>query len=401
MAEASPDLGGKFQPGAFAAPGGAHATSAVTQRRLSARSPLVLIVDDDELSTFVIQHTLRAAGLQTLIANRVDAALGIISVRRPDLILLDVRLPDGSGIDVCRNLQADPAGAHTPVLFMSGIQDVSIKVLAFEAGGVDYITKPVSPAEVSARVFTHLRLKQAYEQLAALQAERIQRLALAQEALMPQPESVPGTQFAVARKQVLEAGGDFYDVMAIGPDIVDFVVADAAGHDLAASYWTAALKTLLAEYATSTNPPRNVLQQVNDALYRILPDEVFFTALYARYNRRARRLVIVNAGHPPAVLVPASGEPIAVVQEGDVVGSFEDAVFGTERLDVQPGDRLLMFTDGVIEFEGRRRAGLERVLASAARTRRRPLGEMVDQVLSDALHGQACQDDVVILGVEL
>lgn len=121
----------------------------------------------------------------------------------------------------------------------------------FEAGGVDYITKPLEGKEILARVGTHLRLKQANERLLELQADRIRQLVQAQGTIMPSPQELPEARFEIALRQVMEAGGDFYDVIPVGEGVVDYVVADASGHDLAASFWTAALKTLLNEYATA------------------------------------------------------------------------------------------------------------------------------------------------------
>ena len=108
--------------------------------------------------------------------------------------------------------------------------------------GTDYITKPIVGAEEIARVRTHLRLRQAYEMLAELQAERVQQLASAQRNLMPRPKDFPEARFQVSLRQALAAGGDFYDVIPAGQDSVDYLVADASGHDLAASLWTASLK---------------------------------------------------------------------------------------------------------------------------------------------------------------
>ena len=159
---------------------------------------------------------------------------------------------------------------------------------------MDYIPKPLAGEEVIARVSTHLRLKQAYESLAELQAERIRRLASAQVTMMPQPSSLPEARFSVSLQQVSQAGGDFYDVIPVGGRVVDYLVADASGHDLAASFWTASLKTLLNEYATPINPPRDVLCSINSAMCRILPSGVYFTVLCARLNRQTNRLTLVT-----------------------------------------------------------------------------------------------------------
>ena len=99
----------------------------------------------------------------------------------PDLILLDVSLPDTSGIELCRRLQTQSGLSQIPVIFISGHEELAIKVAGFDAGGVDYIAKPLAVREVIARVRTHIRLKRGYESLAELQAERIRKLAAARK----------------------------------------------------------------------------------------------------------------------------------------------------------------------------------------------------------------------------
>jgi sigma-B regulation protein RsbU (phosphoserine phosphatase) len=350
----------------------------------------------------MIQTILTRAGFQTVCAFDVAGALTQIHERHPDLILLDVSLPDGSGFDVCRSLQGKPEASQTPVLFISSHEDVSTKVQGFEAGGVDYITKPVAGAEVIARISTHLRLKQAYESLAELQAERIQRLAGAQEALMPAPEDLPEACFRISLKQVLKAGGDFYDVIPIGNQVVDYMVADASGHDLAASFWTAALKTLLAEYANPVNSPREIVSSMNRVLCRILPEGVFFTLIYARLNHQNGRLSLINAGHPPAITLSGEGKDAVVVrQEGDVVGAFPDAAFDARELTLRPGDRFFLYSDGLIETGGTIEEGIQRLTGACSASRKASLENMVASVVREITTGVAVQDDIVLMGVEV
>ncbi|HYB20162.1 MAG TPA: fused response regulator/phosphatase [Thermodesulfobacteriota bacterium] len=365
-------------------------------------SPLILIVDDEITTNRLIHTILTRAGFQTVCAFDVAGALAQIRERHPDLILLDVSLPDGSGFEVCRWLQGEPGTSQTPVLFISSHDDVSTKVQGFEAGGVDYITKPVAGGEVIARISTHLRLKQAYESLAELQAERIQRLAVAQEELMPVPEDLPDAHFCISLNQVLKAGGDFYDVISIGNQVVDYMVADASGHDLAASFWTAALKTLLAEYANPINSPREVVCSMNRVLRRILPEGVFFTLIYARLNRQNGQLSLINAGHPPAISIPGNGkEAVVVQQEGDVVGVFPDATYEATELTVHTGDRFFLYSDGLIEIEGTAEEGLRRLIASCIALRGVSLGDMVPSVVREVTGGITAQDDIVLMGVEV
>jgi sigma-B regulation protein RsbU (phosphoserine phosphatase) len=364
-------------------------------------SPLVFVVDDDSSIVRTIEGFLRRAGFRTASAGDVAGALQGVRELRPDLILLDVNLPDGTGFDVCRSLNNEASAFTTPILFISANDDTSTKLQGFEIGGVDYITKPIVGAEVIARVRTHLRLKRAYERLAELQAERVQQLATAQQNLMPRPTDFPNAHFQVSVRQVLAAGGDFYDVIPAGEGIVDYLVADASGHDLAASLWTASLKALAAEYAGPLNLPLEIVRAINSSLCRLLPSGAFFTLIYARLNHRTGRLSLVNAGHPPAIVLRHSGgDPVIVRQEGDVVGAFADAVFGIDEMILQSGDRIFLYTDGLIETGGSYVEGLH-CLASACVSRRSlPLDELVPAVVDDVMANLSPADDTLFMGVE-
>ena len=366
------------------------------------KPPLILVVDDDLTTNRMIQAILQRAGFKSICAFDVAGALALIHEQHPDLILLDVSLPDGSGFDVCRRLQSEQGTSQIPVLFISSHEDMPTKLKGFEAGGVDYITKPVAGAEVIARVSTHLRLKQAYEALAELQAEKIKRLAVAQETLMAQPADMPEAHFHVSLNQVLQAGGDFYDVISAGNQIFDYVVADTSGHDLAASFWTASLKTLLNEYANPANSVRDILGYVNSALCKILPPGVYFTIVYARLNRRSGRLSIVSAGHPPALLIPADGKELVLVQqEGDVVGAFPDAAFGVTDVAVRPGDRFLLYSDGLIEIGGSRDEGIRRLSDFCLASRGAKLDTMISAIVRGVVAGVSPEDDILLMGVEV
>ena len=365
------------------------------------KRPLVLVVDDDPVTTQIIEAALAHVGFQACVAHDGEATMLKIREHVPDLILLDVSLPDTSGIELCRRLQTQSGLSQIPVIFISGHEELAIKVAGFDAGGVDYITKPLAVREVIARVRTHIRLKRGYESLAELQAEKIRKLAAAQEASMPSPQDIPQARFHVSFMQVLKAGGDFYEVIPVSADVVDYVVADASGHDLGASFWTVALKTLLSEYCTAVNSPREVLHVVNNALLRILPQGVFFTMIYARLNRASGQLSLVNAAHPPAIVLPADGSDALVLwQEGDVVGAYRDAVFHCQELTVGAGDRWFLYSDGLIESPPDKPRGVEGLQGILAGLRRRSLPDAVGTAVSTCCSG-GCEDDVLLLGVDV
>ncbi len=375
---------------------------AVETKGTNRNIPLILVVDDDKTTTRTIVGLLNCAGFATACAFNVSGALNEICELKPDLILLDVSLPDGSGLDLCRQIMGESNNDGAPVIFISSHEDVSTKVQGFEAGGVDYVTKPVAGAEVVARVRTHLRLKQAYERLAELQIEQIERLAAAQEKMMPLPKDLPEARFQVSVHQSLKAGGDFYDVIVSGNQVVDYLVADSSGHDLAASFWTAALKSLVAEYANPVNPPKEILRTINSALCKILPSGAFFTLIYGRLNRRTGHLCLINAGHPPAIIISNQNpEPVIVHQQGDVVGAFNDAVFGHSELNLKPGDRFFLYTDGLIETGGSHGVGIHQLAAACAAQQGVTLEVGLQSILGSIAGSSIVQDDKVLMGVDV
>lgn len=135
----------------------------------------ILVVDDAPDNLRLLLALLKRAGFEVLTAINGEMALIAAAETRPDLILLDILLPDMKGYDVCKKLKNDPLTVDIPVLFISGLGESIDKLDAFSAGGVDYICKPFQSDEVLARVQTHLSLRR------ALQTVQNQKNALEQE----------------------------------------------------------------------------------------------------------------------------------------------------------------------------------------------------------------------------
>ncbi len=129
--------------------------------------PKLLVVDDQPLFIQTMHEIFRDQ-YEIFMARNGEQALAQAERLRPDLILLDLNMPDISGMEVCQRLKQNPALADIPVLFVTAEEDFESESLALEAGGADYITKPVNPAVVRARVRTHLTLKAQADQLRAL-----------------------------------------------------------------------------------------------------------------------------------------------------------------------------------------------------------------------------------------
>ena len=148
----------------------------MNQSHLTDNKADILIVDDDLNNLQMLSDTLRTAGYDVRGARNGRAALDFIANDPPDLVLLDVRMPDMDGYEVCRQLKSDKRYANLPVIFLSALQAVEDRIQGFEAGAVDYINKPFQTEEVLARVRTHVSINylqknlksEVYKQTAAL-----------------------------------------------------------------------------------------------------------------------------------------------------------------------------------------------------------------------------------------
>jgi sigma-B regulation protein RsbU (phosphoserine phosphatase) len=344
-------------------------------------------------------------GFRVLQAGSGPEARAVAAEHLPDLIILDILMPGETGLETCVRLKQDSRTAAIPVIFISDLNDVENKVKGFALGAVDYITKPFEKAEVLARVRLHLRLSQTHRELIEAHSARLRQLSHAQQSILVHPESLPEARFAVCYRPAMEAGGDFYDVVPIADGIFGYLVADISGHDLAASLLTSAVKVVVSRFAGPHYTPGETVRALNDLIRPVLAEGQFLTLAYAHLNRRRNRLTLIGAGHPPAILVGADGRSRILESEGDVLGVFESVLFEPSEFAVSGGDRLFLYTDGLIESParpGRRSARIDELAAACLATRHLPLAEALPQVVQCVLAGDAAaQDDLLLLGFEV
>ncbi|MCX4188989.1 response regulator [Methylophaga sp. OBS3] len=145
----------------------------------NATTPRLLIVDDEPTNLRVLRQVLQDPYKLSFARSGQDA-LDLVAKEPPDLILLDIMMPEMTGLEVCKRLKADPNYAHIPVIFVTALEDSVDEAQGFEVGAVDYIVKPIVPSTVLARVKTHISLVRA-DELRATQIDLIQRLGRAAE----------------------------------------------------------------------------------------------------------------------------------------------------------------------------------------------------------------------------
>ena len=138
----------------------------------------VLIVDDLPANVDVVLGFLVEAGYRVLVSDGGHRALEQLARTLPDIILLDLMMPGLDGIQTCQRIKANKEWSHIPVIMMTAADELSKKLAAFEAGAVDFVTKPVQPEEVQARVQTHLQLRELQKSLQRKNQELAEEIEL-------------------------------------------------------------------------------------------------------------------------------------------------------------------------------------------------------------------------------
>ena len=194
---------------------------------LADATDVVLIVDDVPDNLAVLHDALDESGYTVLVATSGEAALALAARQPPDIVLLDAVMPGLNGFDVARRLKADPATAAIPIIFMTGLTETEHVLEGFGAGGADYVTKPIRPREVMARIAAHLGMarsqRQARQALDAFghatlvvrerDGRRIWQTALARELIdryfggLPDHQTPPELMAWVGRQAIRQRAG--------------------------------------------------------------------------------------------------------------------------------------------------------------------------------------------------
>jgi len=313
----------------------------------------VLVVDDAPANLQIVNSILKD-DYKIRVATSGAKALVLVKVKpQPDLILLDVVMPEMDGYEVCGILKATPEARDIPVIFLTGKTEADDETKGFHMGAVDYIHKPFLAAVVKARVHTHLMLREAREQLSrqliAINSE-LEMARKIQLAILPHATpKITGLEIAARFVPMGSVAGDFYDFILIDEKHVGILIADASGHGLPAALIASMLQMALAAQLAHASKPGHVLAGLNQALCGKFTTH-FVTAAYIFLDLELRTMRYAGAGHPPILLWRTSTRNTAEIEEnGMVLGLFPDASYGETEMAMEPGDRVVLYTDGILE----------------------------------------------------
>lgn len=390
----------------------------------------ILVVDDTPANLQVLSGMLKDRGYKVRPAP--SGKLALLAARRdpPDLILLDINMPEMDGYEVCKQLKADMGLQGIPVIFISALTEQLDKVKAFATGGVDYITKPFQMEELHARVETHLklrglqielertnsRLREANDRMSRdlKAAARIQETFLPRDALR-----VPGANIAWIYRPCDELAGDALNVVPLGNGMVALYVLDVSGHGVASALLSVTLGRLLSAPSEPTSilmrkrgtgesfeiaSPAEVAAQLNELFPFDPATEQFTTLLYGILDTGTGAFRYISAGHPGPVHLPCGGEPVVLESAGFPLGLADEA-YEERSIRLAVGDRLYLYSDGVPEAinPAMQQFGDERLMGVIRQARHHPLQDSVGLILAEIVNwlgSRKPEDDISTLAVE-
>jgi sigma-B regulation protein RsbU (phosphoserine phosphatase) len=328
----------------------------------------ILIVDDAQRNLNVLIDLLKPDYEIAVSRSGVQALDAVFTADPPDLILLDITTPEMDGHEVCRRLKADETTGAIPVIFITDKGETGDESACLEMGAVDYLTKPVHPPIVKARVKTHLALKHSMEELQKAydliesykdkKEDEVNVGRKIQLSMLPSefPAFPDHDEFDVYATLIPapEFGGDFYDFFFIGDDRFCFCIGDVSGNCLPAASFMSITKSIIKSRAGDDFSTASILTHVNEELCGVNKAATFATLFMGILNIKTGLLLYTNAGHKPPYIRQGEGfHEMLDRLHGPVLGTVRGLVYQEDKTVLSKNDMLLTYTDGVTEARDR------------------------------------------------
>ena len=344
--------------------------------------------------------------------NGLEALTMLLKEKDFDIILSDINMPEMDGLTLLTkiNEMQNPA---LKCIMVSAYGDMGNIRQAMNNGAFDFATKPIDLDDLSLTIekaIEHIQyiktMQKEHNELTGIKGD----LAVAreiQQAILPRifppfPEEAVHMDIAASMNAAKDVGGDFYDFFRIDDDRIGFTIADVSGKGVPAAIFMAVCRTLIRATGIRGVSPSECISYSNDLLSQESVNYMFVTIFYGIYNIRTGEVTYTNAGHNPPYLMKANGTVEILPMSKDIVaGAINGFQFSEETFQLERGDTLLLFTDGVTEaidpdeneYDNER---LKKLLQQCGKL---SCQEIVDAVKADvkAFAGNAEQSDDITL----
>jgi sigma-B regulation protein RsbU (phosphoserine phosphatase) len=330
----------------------------------------ILVIDDDPTIRVVLTRALKKQGYGVTVAENGQEGIDRAKEIHPALIICDWMMPIMDGLEVCRQVKANPDLSTTFFILLTSRGGTEDRVMGLDTGADEFLSKPIRPDELSARVRAGLRIYQLTSDLRSsnqrladfnhiLEAQLAEGAEYVRSQLPPPMKTDPVTinnRFIPSR----QLGGDCFDYYWLDDEHLVMYLLDVSGHGLGSTLPSVAVSHLLRTRSLSGVPfsePARVLSALNDAFQMDMHQDKYFTIWYGVYHVPTRELSYSCAGHPPAILLsgdPNTAQPVQKLKTpGMPVGMFPEIEYPQNSFQVPPLSTLYIYSDGAYEINQR------------------------------------------------
>lgn len=320
------------------------------------RPPYLIIADDQTDVLEAVRLLLKNEGFFFDLVTSPDAVMENLRKREYDLLLMDLNYARDTtsgqeGMDLLGQVKAlDDA---LPIVVMTAWGSIPLAVEAMQHGVGDFVQKPWDNArllEILSAQVRKGRIRRAEISSRQRQEREFQEAREIQQNLIPR--SLPqfnGFRLAAAYQPARIISGDSYDVLSFDQERFALCIGDVAGKGLPAALLMSNLQAAVKAFASQQVAPSDLCRRLNRLVAENVSGDRFITFFYARVDRILHRMEYANAGHNPPLLLRRSGEMLRLSCGGPVLGMLADPEYQQSEVELQKGDRLILFTDGVTE----------------------------------------------------
>jgi phosphoserine phosphatase RsbU/P len=366
-----------------------------------------LIADDQPDVLEALRLLLKGEGFETEAAQSPAAVLEKLRTHPFDLVLMDLNYTRDTtsgdeGLDLLARIQA--IDRTLPVVAMTAWASVDLAVEAMRRGVCDFVLKPWQNSQLVRTLKSQTERGRNKRSQLRREREEFEDAHAAGLALLPQsiPE-VPGFQIAASSEPAGTVSGDYFDVLDLDQGKLAISIGDVIGKGVPAALLMSNVQATVRALATPLTQPAELAGKLNQSILRSTTRGKFVTFFYGILDSRAGTLIYTNAGHCAPILVRASGEVARLETGGAVLGVFSEWSYEQAEIALAPGDRLLLFTDGITEAETsvEEEFGEERLVKLAAALRERDAAGMKDRILENVAEFTAgsFEDDATLVVV--
>jgi sigma-B regulation protein RsbU (phosphoserine phosphatase) len=313
----------------------------------------VLIADDQPHVLDALRLLLKGKGYQTESATHPARVLKALEANEFDVVLLDLNYTrdttaGGEGLELVSQIRA--RDENLPLVVMTAWSSVDLAVEAMRRGASDFVQKPWQNSQLLDKLQVQIERVRGLRQARRERRDELQEAREIQSNLLPKKlPQVSDYEVAGMTQPVRFVGGDYYNVVRISDRETVLCIADVAGKGMPAALLMSSLQAALKPLMWQTLAPRELCRRLNRILCDLTPVNKFISFFYAVLDDKANCLTYCNAGHNPPLLVHADGTATELNAAGAVLGQFPDWVYEQSDVQLNPGDQLLMFTDGLVE----------------------------------------------------